>query len=178
MISCARCADSGYVVLDEGPTPCPLCSATTGRKFDVLKPDYSLLPFDAIEPVVDVLTYGANKYERDNWRRVKNADQRYIAAALRHISAYQRGEELDQETLMPHVAHAVCCLLFILGKKDHEQDERGRADEPDGQPAKEPETGPSEGRGRGASYWLEPTTTFFWEGSGVPYGSSGTYKST
>jgi hypothetical protein len=178
MINCARCGDLGYVMTDDGNDPCPQCSATTGRKFDGFKPDYSLLPFDAIEPVVDVLTYGANKYERDNWRRVRNADQRYIAAALRHISAYQQGEELDQETLMPHVAHAVCCLLFILGKKDHEQDERGRADGPGGEPAGEPETGLDEGGWWGGSYCFKPSPTVFWAGGGVPGGSSGTYKST
>ncbi len=52
-----------------------------GRKHDAGKADYSLLPFEALEQVVRVLDFGANKYGRDNWKRVENAEHRYSAAA-------------------------------------------------------------------------------------------------
>jgi len=66
------------------------------------------------EPVVRVLTYGATKYERDNWKYVQNGEHRYLAAALRHLAAYQSGERTDQETGESHLAHAICCLIFLL----------------------------------------------------------------
>ena len=85
-----------------------------GRKFDQGKPRYGLLPPEALADVVAVLTYGANKYAPDNWRKVDNAIFRYFDAAQRHIWAYARGEITDPESGYPHLAHAACCLLFML----------------------------------------------------------------
>ena len=83
-----------------------------GIKFDGEKPDYSLVPFGALDEVVKVLTYGANKYDRFNWEHVEAI--RYQAAALRHISSYQQGEKFDPETGINHLAHAICSLLFLI----------------------------------------------------------------
>jgi len=86
----------------------------TGIKNDQEKMRYDLVPFRALDDVVRVLTYGASKYSPDNWRRVDHADERYPAAALRHMSAYLQGEEYDPESGLPHLAHAICSLMFVL----------------------------------------------------------------
>lgn len=88
--------------------------ATEGRKYDTGKPDYTLLPWDAVEEIVKVLDFGARKYARDNWKHVEGAETRYLAAALRHITAHARGEKDDPETGISHLAHAGCCILFLL----------------------------------------------------------------
>ena len=88
--------------------------ATEGRKYDTGKPDYTLLPWDAVEEIVKVLDFGARKYARDNWKHVEGAETRYLAAALRHITAHARGEKDDSETGISHLAHAGCCILFLL----------------------------------------------------------------
>jgi hypothetical protein len=85
---------------------------TKGIKHDGDKPDYSLVPFGALDEVVKALTYGATKYDRFNWKNVEEV--RYQAAALRHISAYMQGEKFDPETGINHLAHAVCSLLFLV----------------------------------------------------------------
>lgn len=85
-----------------------------GMKFDVGKLDYTLVPFDALDEIVEVLGVGAKKYARDNWKHVPNAEQRYQAAAFRHLTAYAKGERTDPETGLSHLAHAGCCLLFML----------------------------------------------------------------
>jgi hypothetical protein len=85
-----------------------------GRKFDAGKLDYTLLPWDALEEVVKVLAYGLKKYERDNWKHVPDAMQRYEAAGFRHRVARLQGEANDPETGISHLAHEVCCLLFQL----------------------------------------------------------------
>ena len=72
------------------------------------------MPWSALSHVVDVLMFGALKYERDQWQLVPDGERRYLAAAFRHLTAYSDGELLDQESGLPHLAHAVCCLLFIL----------------------------------------------------------------
>lgn len=87
---------------------------TTGRKFDAGKLDYTLVPFEAVDEIVKVLMFGAQKYDRHNWKLVDNAEQRYLAAAFRHITAYNKGELVDPETGVSHLAHAGCCILFLL----------------------------------------------------------------
>ena len=86
----------------------------TGVKYDSKKPDYSLIPPHALDDVAKVLTYGAQKYDRHNWKQLENLDTRYFAAAQRHLWALQRGEILDEETGIHHAAHAICCIMFML----------------------------------------------------------------
>lgn len=85
-----------------------------GRKFDAGKLDYTLVPWDGLEEVVKVLEFGARKYARDNWQHVEGGNVRYLAAAFRHMVAYNQGEKVDPETGLSHLAHAGCCLLFLL----------------------------------------------------------------
>lgn len=85
-----------------------------GVKYDQDKPQWTLVPFKAFDEVVKVLTIGAKKYAPDNWKKVPNARQRYIDAAFRHMSAYASGEKIDAETGKSHLAHAMCCFLFLL----------------------------------------------------------------
>jgi len=85
-----------------------------GRKYDGEKPRMYLLPPKAITEVSKVLTFGASKYDEDNWKKLDNLQNRYTGAALRHIFAHMDGEELDPETELDHLAHAMCCLLFKL----------------------------------------------------------------
>ena len=86
----------------------------TGRKFDAGKLDYTLVPWAGVEEIVKVLEFGAQKYARDNWKLVANAEQRYLAAAFRHLVAFNKGEREDPETGLSHLAHAGCCLLFLM----------------------------------------------------------------
>lgn len=85
-----------------------------GRKFDGGKLQYGLLPPLALQEIVKVLTFGAEKYEPDNWRRVPDSNRRYFDAAQRHLWAYKQGEQLDPETGISHLAHALCCIMFML----------------------------------------------------------------
>jgi hypothetical protein len=91
---------------------------TIGRKFDSGKPEMSLLPPYALEAVARVLTYGATKYERDNWKHVPDGEYRYKNAAFRHFNDFLKGDELDPETDEHHLAHAICCLMFILDSRE------------------------------------------------------------
>ena len=85
-----------------------------GIKYDSAKPKMNLLPPKAILEVAKVLTFGAEKYDAENWRKLDDLQNRYTAGALRHIFAHMDGEKLDPETGLSHMAHALCCLLFKL----------------------------------------------------------------
>jgi len=85
-----------------------------GKKHDAGKPRMSLLPISAIMAILDVLEYGAKKYEVDNWRKVTDQRIRYYDAAQRHLMAWFQGEKRDDESGLRHLAHAVCCIVFLL----------------------------------------------------------------
>ena len=84
-----------------------------GKKFDEGKIRYDLLPVDALREVARVLTFGAAKYGDNNWKITK-PESRYTAAAFRHGEAYRGGEMMDKESGIHHLAHRICCDLFLL----------------------------------------------------------------
>lgn len=88
--------------------------APAGMKHDQSKPRYSLIPAGALALVVDVLEYGATKYAPDNWKHVENARERYYNASMRHVQAWWSGEQVDSESGLPHLAHAICSLMFLM----------------------------------------------------------------
>ena len=87
----------------------------SGKKFDSEKPDWSLLDLSTVEQMATVLTYGSVKYSRHNYDKVE--PYRYLAALLRHITRWQQGEKLDEESGLHHLAHAMCNIMFLLWKE-------------------------------------------------------------
>jgi len=82
------------------------------------KTRFDLIPFEAIGEIADVLEYGAKKYEAHNWAR--GADwSRYFSALCRHVFAWWAGEDKDPETGFSHLAHAGCCLCFLMQYQRH-----------------------------------------------------------
>lgn len=88
-------------------------STTGGRKFDGGKLRYGLIPPLALAEMVKVLTFGAQKYEPDNWKKVPDSKNRYFDALERHLWAWKMGEQIDPESNIHHLAHAMCCLYFL-----------------------------------------------------------------
>jgi hypothetical protein len=86
---------------------------TAGVKYDNNKLRWSLVPEGVMDEVIQVLEYGAKKYAPDNWKHVPQATTRYYDAAMRHINAWWQGEGFDAETKRSHLAHAICCLMFL-----------------------------------------------------------------
>ena len=78
------------------------------------KPRWDLAPMAEFEDIVRIMTFGANKYADNGWKGVDR--KRYIAAMMRHITAYMNGEEVDEESGMSHMAHAACNAVFIMWK--------------------------------------------------------------
>lgn len=85
-----------------------------GTKHDSGKPQFSLIPQRALLEVAKVVTFGAETYGVENWKDVPDLEQRFTDAALRHMNAYLRGELLDQQTKLYHLACAITSLMFVL----------------------------------------------------------------
>jgi hypothetical protein len=97
----------------------PAQKVDAGKKFDTGKLRWDLIPIEYVEDVVKVLTFGAAKYGANNWQKVEDGLSRYYAALMRHIVAWKRGETDDPESNLPHLAHAMCNILFIQWIEEH-----------------------------------------------------------
>ncbi len=89
----------------------------SGLKFDTGKEPMSLLSRRWLIGVTQVLGFGAKKYAAHNWRN-GHERSRLISAAIRHILAYNEGEDVDSESGLNHLDHASCCLMFA--RETHE----------------------------------------------------------
>jgi hypothetical protein len=76
-------------------------------------------PVDLVPPVQAILTSlafkdGAIKYGPYNWRQKKVKFSIYYAAILRHMASLFDGEDIDQISKVPHIAHASACIAIIM----------------------------------------------------------------
>jgi hypothetical protein len=84
-----------------------------GIKHDQQKIRWDLVPFDAVNEIAKVLTFGAEKYAARNWE--KGMDwSRAFGALQRHLTRWFHGQDKDKETRLTHLANAGCCLFFLL----------------------------------------------------------------
>lgn len=91
----------------------------------------SLLPPKALTQVAEVMTYGEKKYAAWNYLKGRGLPfSDYLDAALRHLAAFNAGEDLDAESGKSHLAHAACCILMLMEMQHYhpQQDDRFRRD--------------------------------------------------
>jgi len=112
---CTSLPESHWVVQD---LPAP---EVGGTKYDQEKPHMDLLSREALIQTAQVLTFGAKKYTSHNWRK-GIAWSRVLGAAMRHLTAFNDGEDKDPETGLSHLAHLGCCVMFLLEyEKTHKE---------------------------------------------------------
>ncbi len=97
----------------------------SGARFNDSKPKFSLLPLCTLEDEIRVWEYGERKYAAYNWTKGMKWSIPF-ECALRHLEAWQAGIELDEESGLPHLAHAMCNLrmLTLYSKTYPEGDDR------------------------------------------------------
>lgn len=76
-----------------------------GRKDDKGKLRWDLLPLDLVEKIVEVYTFGAQKYEPNSWQKLDDGYNRYKAAMFRHLLEFEKGNTNDNESGLNHLAH-------------------------------------------------------------------------
>lgn len=97
----------------------------SGARYNTNKPDYSLIPIATLEDEARVWMYGANKYAAWNWAKGMPWSVPF-ACAMRHLAAWQKGEDVDAESGLPHLAHVMCNIrmLTLYTKNYPEGDDR------------------------------------------------------
>ena len=87
-------------------------SATGGEKG--VKPErFSLMPRAGLAAIARVFGFGASKYAAHNWRRGYEWSKSFDALE-RHVQAAKDGETYDEESGLPHLAHAGFHVLVLL----------------------------------------------------------------
>jgi dATP/dGTP diphosphohydrolase len=88
--------------------------AAKAKTYDEGKAPLAYLPWEGVKEVALVQAYGHAKYKDFNNFRKGMEIGRNLSCAIRHIAAYQEGQDLDLESGRNHLAHAACRLLFVL----------------------------------------------------------------
>ena len=86
-------------------------------KEDQSKPRMELLPPDALIEISKVMTFGSSKYISRNWELNGGLPfSRLYAALQRHLNNFWAGQDYDEETNLPSLAHAGSCMLMLLAQ--------------------------------------------------------------
>jgi len=89
-----------------------IASDSGANRKDTGKPRMDLLDPIALEGIAAVLAMGARKYAEHNWRKGMSWGQ-CLASLLRHTFKFMNGEDLDEESGLPHVDHIACNAMFL-----------------------------------------------------------------
>lgn len=90
-----------------------LATQQVGKKNDLNKPDLSLLPRQFLEGTALAFMHGEKKYGRYNYRNGMDW-HRIVGAAMRHIVAFNEGEDVDGESGVSHLAHAAASIAMLM----------------------------------------------------------------
>lgn len=91
---------------------------TGGRKGS--KPErYSLLPWEVLDEIARVYAFGSEKYDDHNWTKGYDWSLSFDSL-IRHATAFWRGEDVDPESGLKHLAHAAWhCIALIYFMEYH-----------------------------------------------------------
>lgn len=83
-----------------------------GTKYDSDKPKHHLIDPVFLDELAKVLTLGAEKYGEHNWQEGLSTNRIY-SAAQRHLLAWHKGVELDNESGLHHSIHVAANMMFL-----------------------------------------------------------------
>lgn len=89
-------------------------------RYNAGKHKWTLVHYKSLEPLVEALEFGAEKYAPDNWKRGLNKRE-ILDSAFRHLKDVIDGQELDQESKVRHVGHCMANLMFYTYFDDLEK---------------------------------------------------------
>ena len=82
------------------------------KRYNAGKPRFDLIPLQALVNAAKVFEFGEGKYGRNNWTRGMEWSK-MIASLVRHIAAFQAGEDMDMESGHSHVGAILCNAIML-----------------------------------------------------------------
>ena len=83
----------------------------SAKRYNSGKPQLSMIDSEILNVLANVLAFGASKYGRSNWQKGLSRDS-VMDSMLRHAIALSNGQELDEESGLPHAGHITANLMF------------------------------------------------------------------
>ncbi len=102
---------TGTGLIELMPTPPEFLSidkAEDGKQ----KPSLAGLPPKVLEQEAQVMSFGGNKYYFGKWVKEPTTQYKRIDSAMRHINKWLQGIDLDDESSLPHLVHAIVQLTM------------------------------------------------------------------
>lgn len=90
------------------------------------------MPIDPILFVAKVFEHGIGKYEENSWRDHPADSKRVYSSIMRHMFAWKLGEEIDSESGLPHLDHALAQLMILIQNEEDDRrstSQRGRTED-------------------------------------------------
>lgn len=88
---------------------------------DLNKPRLSLIPKEALWALGGALTHGETRYGKENWKLGIKISY-LLDSALRHISQFNSGEDIDQQSNNYHLGNAMANLSMAIWMCQHKPD--------------------------------------------------------
>ena len=82
---------------------------------------WSLVHFKSLEPMIEVLEFGAKKYGAFNWQKGLDKTE-ILESMMRHLTALMDGQEFDEESKLHHMGHIQANSLFFNYFNDKEKE--------------------------------------------------------
>jgi len=82
-------------------------------KMDEGKPRYDLIDAYSLEMLARTYEFGTRKYEENDWRKGVRWGRTW-GSIMRHLYDFWKGEDLDPESGLPHLAHAVWQIFALM----------------------------------------------------------------
>lgn len=82
------------------------------------KPEWSLLHYPSLLPMVRVLEFGKLKYNRNNWMIGLNKEE-VLDSAMRHLVELMENNEVDEESTLSHAGHVMANMMFYVFHKNN-----------------------------------------------------------
>jgi hypothetical protein len=122
---CDSTLEEAKVIMDTQETLNMNTENKEALRFNEGKVDYSQLPLDLLEGACKVLTFGASKYTRGNYRKGYENLHSPLASIIRHLVKLQqtldnedkdgsKGHLLDAESGEAHVHHLITSTIILI----------------------------------------------------------------
>lgn len=117
-------ADEDFT-MDAAPTGYPDNNPKTA--VGLTKPSFFAIPPTALIHLGGAMADGRKKYGLLNWREKAVTYSVYHDAMMRHLGAFQDGEDCARDSGRHHLAHVMACCAIVLDAIEHGNliDDRG-----------------------------------------------------